>query len=200
MFSVIIPTIWKSARIIKLLSDLNSSKNVGEIIVINNNKQNTPIIETNSKKFRLITPETNIYVNPSWNLGVREAKYDNIALCNDDINFNTNIFSYLKPKDDSLIGIDDSCYKIEKDTQYQLMINKKLNYGFGCLLIFNKNSYKPIPETLKIWFGDNFLHKNTKNVYSLLGLKIETEMSSSQTIPEYYSLVEQDKINFAKLG
>jgi hypothetical protein len=200
MFSIIIPTIWKNNRIIKLLEELNTNKSVGEIIIINNNKENTPNIGLNSDKLKIITPDKNIYVNPSWNLGVKKAKYDNIALCNDDITFNTKIFSYLKPKDDSLIGLDDSCYKLIEDQKYQLIINKKLNYGFGCLLIFNKNSYKPIPEFLKIWYGDNYLHKNTKNVYSLIGLKIETEMSSSKTIPEYYYLVEQDKINFTKMS
>ena len=39
----------------------------------------------NSSKVRIINPPENIYVNPRWNLGVKEAKFDKVALFNDDI-------------------------------------------------------------------------------------------------------------------
>lgn len=200
MFTVIIPTLWKNKRIFKLIDDLITSEKVGEILIINNDKEKTPDFKSENSKLKIITPDKNIYVNPSWNLGVKNSKYDYIALCNDDINFNSNIFSYLKPKDDSLIGLGEGCFKINFDEQYQLVENKKLTYGFGCLMFLNKQSYKMIPECLKIFCGDNFLHKNIKNVYSLRGLKVETEMSSSQTISGYHSITQQDKINFANLN
>ena len=43
---------------------------VDEIIVIDNSLQG---IELDSKKLRVIIPNENIFVNPSWNLGVKEA-------------------------------------------------------------------------------------------------------------------------------
>jgi len=39
MFSVVIPTLWKSPRIHKLLLDLIKCNNVGEIILIDNSSE-----------------------------------------------------------------------------------------------------------------------------------------------------------------
>lgn len=38
-----------------------------------------------SNKLTVITPEENLFVNPSWNLGVAKAKTEIVALLNDDI-------------------------------------------------------------------------------------------------------------------
>lgn len=196
MFSVIIPTLWKSKRIFKLLDDLKTSKKVNEIIIINNDDSKKP--NFNFEDIRIITPEQNIYVNPSWNLGVKESKNNYICLCNDDINFNPKIFSYLKPRNDSIIGIDESCYNLKQDEDFKLKTKTKMNHGFGCLMFLNKQSYKVIPEFLKIYFGDDYLFQLNQNRYALNGLKIDTEMSSSSNIPNYYNITQEDRVNFNK--
>ena len=53
-----------------------------EIILIDNSLQG---FEYNSDKLRIIIPNENLFVNPSWNLGVEKAKFDYVGILNDDI-------------------------------------------------------------------------------------------------------------------
>lgn len=94
MFSVIIPTMWRIKEFLSDLHELNSCENVGEIILINNNIEMTPdsFSVQNYSKLIEIKPPKNMYINPSWNLGVRCAKYNKIAIKNDD-----TFFDYYKP-------------------------------------------------------------------------------------------------------
>ena len=95
-YSVIIPTLWKSDRTKKLLSDLNECEYVDEIIIIDNTgTEERDILPTIYPKLRMVSKGKNIYVNPAWNLGVELAKNDLIALVNDDINFDTNVFGVI---------------------------------------------------------------------------------------------------------
>jgi hypothetical protein len=90
-FTIGLPTIWKSERINRLVKDLDSSEKVGEILIIDNLHQYDGRFDT-LNKVRVIQPEENLYVNPSWNRIVKESQYDLVGLLNDDINFDTNIF------------------------------------------------------------------------------------------------------------
>lgn len=180
MFSCIIPTIWKSKRIVKLVEDLVNSDLVGEIIIIDNDFSNS-IKLIDSPKIEIIKMNENIFVNPAWNLGVGLSKFDNIALINDDINFDSNVFELFKNnelKDIGIIGMSTSNYNLSKNEHVRYVSSNGINYGWGCLILFHKDNYVPIPEDLKIWCGDNWLASKIKtNV--LFGLKIETEMSTS---------------------
>jgi hypothetical protein len=43
-----------------------------------------------------IKEDTNTYVNPAWNKGVKLSNYDNITISNDDIIFNVDeYFNYI---------------------------------------------------------------------------------------------------------
>ena len=81
--SVIIPTLQKNKEFLdNLIKTLSIDESVAEIIVIDNSCTG---YSYESEKLRVIVPKENLYVNPSWNLGVKEAKEDIIALLNDDI-------------------------------------------------------------------------------------------------------------------
>ena len=84
LVSVIIPTIQKKLEILEeLVEILSRDVSVSEIIIINN-KPELPLL-FNNEKVRIHTPETNLYVNKSWNLGVSLAKNNNFCLMNDDL-------------------------------------------------------------------------------------------------------------------
>ena len=85
MFSVVIPTLWKSDKIFKLLDDLENCPLINDIVLINNTPEFAPDIEKYNK-INLYTPKENLYVNPSWNLGVGLAKNELVCLINDDVN------------------------------------------------------------------------------------------------------------------
>ena len=72
MLSIVIPTLQKNKEILyNLIDSLDTDKSVGEIIIIDNSLKG---IEYISQKVKVITPEENLFVNPSWNLGVKEAR------------------------------------------------------------------------------------------------------------------------------
>ena len=154
-FSIIIPTLWKSNRTDKLLKDLEECEYVDEIIVIDN----ASIYETDRTigKIRMVSKGENIYVNPAWNLGIELAKNECIALCNDDINFNPNIFGVI---DESIltyvgiIGMGEGNYKDKIDKEkgsYIDMWEPGVNdWGWGCLILLKKSHWLPIPNEIKI--------------------------------------------------
>ena len=70
LFTFVIPTMWRYEPFVKFLTDLLDHDLVHEVIIINNDKPKTPELP-DSPKLRLVDFGGNIYVNPSWNRGVR---------------------------------------------------------------------------------------------------------------------------------
>jgi hypothetical protein len=186
-FSIIIPTIWKGETINELLQKCYDSDLIGEVILINNSKENTKDFPKNDKLV-YIEPEKNIFVNPSWNLGVRVAKNDNIVISNDDVLFDVNYFlKYLQQIDNLIngigfVGMASDNYTLENNLETPFMnpygVNKNTG-GWACLFAFKKNNWKDIPETIKIYYGDNFIHMIGVPIYEFTGLSVKTKMSSS---------------------
>lgn len=83
-FSVVIPTLQKSSRLEEVVSICTDHPLVHEVLVINNAQQPLTL---NSPKVRVLQQEQNIYVNPAWNLGAREARGEYLAIVNDDVIF-----------------------------------------------------------------------------------------------------------------
>ncbi len=56
-------------------------------------------------------------------------------------------------------------------------------WGFGSMLILKKSNYIDIPETLQIFFGDDYLYEynvlNNKAVYWIDGFLVAGEMSKT---------------------
>ena len=89
-FSVVIPTIYKSEYLHKLIAALNESDAVLEILLIDNANKNGSDLKQ-YEKVKVLNQLKNIYVNPAWNLGVATAVSDYLLICNDDIFFDTRI-------------------------------------------------------------------------------------------------------------
>tara|TARA_Y100000385_G_C12994139_1_gene594175 strand:+ start:238 stop:984 length:747 start_codon:yes stop_codon:yes gene_type:complete len=200
-WSVIIPTLWKSPRIYNLLENLDKTPHVGEIILIDNAPDHTRYLPK-LKKLKILSQRVNIFVNPAWNLGVSEASFPHIALCNDDIEFDTKLFSYFDVLkiEQTVFGCCAENFSPQSPSQTELRIEKGHNIyaGWGCLLFFNRYDFTPIPNKLKIYCGDDWIVHTFKNVKSF-HWKIETEMSTSSNIPSLNEIAEKDKLNFSKL-
>ena len=107
--SAIIPTLWKAKEFTDHLVDvLIEDESVGEIIIIDNAPAD---FSYDNEKVVMLRQEENLYVNPSWNLGVEEAAYDKFIILNDDIiipyNFVFELESVLT-SDKGVIGIDET--------------------------------------------------------------------------------------------
>lgn len=204
-FSVIIPTLWKSNRTKKLIKDLNDCQYVDEIIIIDNTgTEERDILPTIYPKLRMVSKGENIYVNPAWNLGVELAKNECVALCNDDINFDPNIFGVI---DESIltyvgiIGMGEGNYKDEIDKERGSYIDiwepGVNDWGWGCLILLKKSHWLPIPNDIKIWYGDNIIKDvNSVSKGVLRNFKIETEMSTTSDETEWDEVKKKDYENF----
>lgn len=199
MFSIIIPTMWLSNLFIDAIEEYLKSSLVREVIIIDNDPQSRLNIKSDNRIILLET-ESNIYVNPAWNLGVSISKTNNILLINDDIlirNFNSILYEILK-HDFDLIGLNLSEINSGKGT----IIKEKKDYmshGFGCFMFLKKEKYVKIPNELKVWYGDRFLFEKNKNIGQIsfddCTIEISKTVGSSDTIR---SIINQDRINYKK--
>ena len=171
MISVVIPTLQKNTKVLyNLLDSLVSDNSVGEIIVIDNSLKG---LGYENSKLRVITPEENLYVNPSWNLGVKESKNEIVALFNDDIaipdNFCSNVTVQMNPSM-GIVGINSADCMLTMDditvnpnnTNPILEKTKYMDLYFGTAMFFYKQNYCFIPEAIKIVYGDVWLVYNTR--------------------------------------
>lgn len=193
--SFIIPTIWRSSMLEQLVQQLSKSELVGEIIIIDNMGEGGRNL-TQIDKVRVHNSPENLLVNPSWNLGVQLARFDKVALCNDDIIFDTSILkdvSRVMNKKIGLIGVDKECFKntTTKSPWFRYVVDRA--FPFGVLIFFRKENYVAIPEELKIWCGDDFLFDYVKGPhFAIKGVSIKTQMSSSSGSEEFRKLKQLD--------
>ena len=222
LLSVIIPTIQKKLKVLEeLVKLLECDNSVSEIILINN-KGNTPL-NIKGKKVKIYTPPDNLYVNESWNQGVKMAKENNVAILNDDLlvpdNFcnkivNSEVFN---EKSTGLIGLSPSIINqfsasIDVLEKPKLMECQKLEFlplcrclntgDWGSAIFAKKENFYRIPSDLKIIYGDNYILKknmeNAKQNYSISGLSVNHIHSSSSASPEFGRIICEDMTNSIK--
>ena len=196
--SVIIPTMWRSEKLEKLLKILSDCDRIGEIIIIDNDYNSKNINIDKYDKIIYLKMNENIYVNPSWNLGVSKSKFDIVAILNDDIIFDINFINNLDVDNETIIGASEQSYKDINDNNFRLEKTNNRNWGFGCIIIFNKKYYVEIPEELKIWCGDDFLFKNFNNRYIIRGVYIDTNMSTTSDIKSFDDIKKNDELIYKK--
>ena len=218
MFSIIIPTMQKDVEILnKLVFELDNSSLVDEILIIDNS---TKGFLSNSKKVRVIVPKKNLFVNPAWNLGVREAKNKIVGIFNDDIllplNFIEEVNNFIqKTPDFGIIGLDSTYIRnYEKKDFETYPNNSKLTFKlfdktiyteyFGSAFFIKKENYYEIPKNIKVWCGDNYLLKknidNNKTCYEIKNVEIKHLKSMTVGNKKFEKICEKDVYNYAKIN
>lgn len=192
-FSVIIPTLWRPSTFINLLESLQSSDHVKEVIVIDNAKSFRPSLpELN--KVKLIERGANLFVNPSWNLGITLASSDSICICNDDILLAENLLNFIRKNHiKGIIGLHPESYKTPLDQAQQPTFSTEVHItkNWGSLLFFERNNYVPIPESMKIWWGDAWLAQEMKPARSIKSA-VSTPHSVSAGSAEFKEITRED--------
>lgn len=190
-YSVIIPTIQKAWSITKMLLESILKDNlVGEVILINNGG---PPINLVDGKLKIVNLQENIFVNPAWNLGVSLAKFDNIALVNDDIILPNNIFGKIVNLEGygivgcnpELATTDETFEEFDCEVNGIKEIGDRPNH-FGVFMVFRKDKYIPIPDKYKIWCGDDWLISKNKN-NGVLNTKIKIKECATTNLPEFHN-------------
>jgi hypothetical protein len=151
----------------------------------------------------------NIFVNPAWNYGITLSNNDYITISNDDILFDVDEYYHLLNQIISEIPLENLGYIGSHSENYILSENKQpileeLNTqtnkgGWGCLFTFHKKNWKKIPDQLKIWYGDNFIHMVARPILQLSGINIETKMSTSSDLEEVRLVRDNDTKEWHKL-
>ena len=192
-FSIVVPTMWRvSALFTDFLKQLVDCVHVDEIIIINNDKDKTPadaILQ--HAKIRMLTMPRNIYVNPAWNLGVSVSSNDAICIMNDDITFDTRLFDKVYAyiiESTGVIGLSPGLAQFGQREHADSSItintwNNENTFGFGCLMFVHKKAWQPIPESLKIYYGDNYIFDSATrrqlNIYTISDLSFTTEYAQT---------------------
>lgn len=178
MITFVIPTLWKAPEITSMLiSQFERCEHDYELIIIDNANSG---YDNPNPKIRVLIAEENIGVNPAWNAGVKEARYDYVCLVNDDIVFNvTNFISNIKKFVENkgefhLIAPFDTrgskgyfSTTVNKDTDLWWENDKRMThkeFGMGCFMLFPKEVWIEIPEDIKIYYGDDILWYNVHNI------------------------------------
>ena len=201
-WSVIIPTLWIPKSFPLLITELLNADNVLEIIIVSNATIPHKLKNTikNSEKLTVLHQQRNIYVNPAWNIGVKQAQSRYIALCNDDILFRMRDLHHLNSHDLAHTIIGCSRKSFSKDTCFSehLECGHYIGQGWGCLLLFEKTNYPPIPESLKIWCGDEWLALYFRSIKSI-NICIETAMSESTNIKQLHEIAQSDLLQWKRI-
>lgn len=202
-FSVIIPTIWKTDNIYDLVDNLFMCSEVAEVIVIDNYPHENPRkLHINTK---IITKESNSYVNAAWNEGVEISKMSHVCLLNDDIYADVETLNTIFEKytqNDSLVGVHQSCYYNDMSDNIRFENHSSVTFGFGCMMLCHKDVYTTIPETIKIAYGDNWLLDHAPRVLAIHGAKLETRPHMSSSVlssPEILNISNNDRLEWVKL-
>lgn len=199
-FSVIVPTMWLSDKTKCLIEELGNSLLVDEIILIDNNPNKILPNILQNKKIKYVKNKKNIFVNPSWNLGVKLSKNNNIIIANDDLCIKNidRVLSKILSHNYELIGLD---YKNLNKNSEIIVQNKTgvMEKGFGCFFYIKKEKYIIIPEEIKIWYGDVILHDSIKNkgVISFDGIDIELSKTVKNTV-DLTNILNKDKDVYKK--
>lgn len=219
---IAIPTMWCHEDFVDYLKKYCEFENLQTIYLIDNQKSKRPKDEIlNHPKIKLICYNKNIYVNPAWNEGYYRSNADVIGLFSDDVFVEKDIFDLIADLDMTNIdiigsylqGSIDGYHIIDHPNKKEELIQVNLNrkqpigsqcYAFGVCMFMKRSSYKVIPSLYKIWFGDDYLVQNSKNVYALRTNKIKGEISKTLVSFDKTSYVnkriELDKFNAYNFG
>lgn len=211
--SAIIPTLWRAKEFTDhLVNVLVEDKSVGEIIIIDNAPAD---FFYDNEKVVILRQEENIYVNPSWNLGIEESSYDKFIIFNDDIIIPYNFVSQLEhllTEDQGLVGIDargviqvdsfssENITFLDREIALKSIVNR--NWGFGIAFGGHHKSYHKIPENIRIWYGDDYLvymnNEAGKINYVIDDLPIFTKMSATSDLEEFNAIKEVDQLMYER--
>ncbi len=161
MISLIIPTMWKYAPFHEFLMQCLQNPHVSDCVLIDNDHAHAPDNLPAHHKLNRINYNTNLFVNPSWNLGVYEAKSPIMCFQNDDIQFDTHIYDHVvqftqhTPNWGMLGLLRDACAHGAQGVHMPLAQQQFPN-GVGRLFFVQRQNWIDIPAEIPINYGDFF--------------------------------------------
>lgn len=202
-FTVIIPTLQRSSQLGAIVAQCARHPLVSEVLVINNAQSPLTFPEVN---VRVLNQPSNIFVNPAWNLGVRESRTQWIALINDDVRFLDEALDHsakiLRHGLFAIVGPDKTCFQGEqkKSISHRIAQFNTTIFGFGTFMCMRKVDYIPIPGKMPIWGGDDWLFSLQHRPNAVLvHTEFHTEGSTTVSAPEFAAIREEQQAVCAQI-
>lgn len=186
-FTVVIPTLQKAPQLPGLIEECATHPLVEEVLIINNSGEP---LRTCHSNVRVFDQDANIFVNPAWNLGAKEARSEWLAILNDDIELVGDPFTLaartLGRGFYGIVGFDRSAFTLPANGRPRVRIARvnATSFGYGVFMCLRAHDFVPIPEEMKIWGGDDWLilHQHRPPAV-MLGVGVVTKMGTSTEIP-----------------
>ena len=196
-FSVIIPTLQRSDGLRGVALQCARHPLVQEVLVINN----APVeLGFTHPRLRVLQQETNIFVNPAWNLGASEARGAYLAIVNDDVEFDDEALTYagriLRRGIFGIVGPDKSTFHDDgaRPISHRLARHAAPTRWFGTFMCLRRSDYVPIPDDLRIWGGDDWLIANQRRPpAALIRTRFRTEMSTTTRSAEFQQMFSAER-------
>lgn len=175
---------WKFPPFVNFVRHISLHPLIREIIIINNSVLDTPeSLNITNTKIQLIDFSRNIYVNPSWNVGVAHSHADTICIANDDILFDLRIFDKLNQFEDDwgAVGLSTTS-AVAGDICFEKWQGQNMA-GFGQLFFVKRKNWLDIPYELQVYSGDAFvwdvMQSQTHSLWLIKNLMHYTEVSTT---------------------
>lgn len=207
MLSIIVPVYNEFHYTKQLLDELHKVETPFQLIIIDNWSTDETkdyfvnAMPTYDKQIGFIYKrhEENTYVNPAWNEWVKLATEKYIMIINNDLLLEQ---WFEKPLIEALhdnIMISSPIYTIwdkQNDVRYQHNRFNPNNLCWHCYCMRKEHRPK-IPESIKIWFGDNYIFETMKQrgmiQVACPNSRIHHFESKTVKRPEVQAIIEQDK-------
>ena len=198
-FTIVIPTLQRSPLLPELVAELAASPLVHQVLVINN--AGHPV-DFGHAKCRVINLPENIFVNPAWNMGAREARTSLLGLVNDDVMLDRRILVPIARRLDRGSGIIGPATGVVRDVHaprrrlprrpFFVPVYER-PHAFGTAMFLRREDYVQVPDDLKVWRGDDYLfRRQTKRNRAMYGVDIRTHMSTTSGDPAFNAIKEAD--------
>ena len=175
-------------------------------IIINNNVEDTPIHTVlDYPKVIVYNQESNIYVNPAWNLGVKHSRFNKLCILNDDLIFDLKLINkahaFLEPG--KLLGLSSGIVEYGQtplttgSIDFEFSVGQA-GYGFGCLMFLCKQDWIDIPDEMKLYYGDNLifdtmLYRFNQNYFITNMFHFTPYATTTSTLDDHASRSEDEK-------
>lgn len=196
-FTVVIPTLQRAPGLRSLVLRCAEHPSVREVLVVNNAPEPLPVTHP---RLRVLQQGTNIFVNPAWNLGAREARGSLLAIVNDDVEFEdealTHAAGILRRGFFGIVGPDLSTFSDDGSGRisHRLARHDAPRRRFGTFMCLRRTDYVPVPDELRIWGGDDWLiAQQRRPPAALIRTRFRTDMSTTTRAEEFQRLFEQER-------
>lgn len=213
-----IPCLYGVVHTHEAIESVHNSGDVNLILIDNGAEQSVKDLISACKHYLniyIIKNTENIYVNPAWNQIIKHflgSNSDYLMIMNSDLVLHKDWKSVLDNHFEKHPGIIPvPVISNNKNILNNPIQNNEQIEVFegtpGVLIILNKvqaSLIYPIPETIRVWFGDNWIYEGLRRWgYKTMVLNnLLTYHSGSQNVSKVKGIseiIEQDKIAWAKL-